>query len=122
MSTRGNWKAMSLIAAVGDVGGDGKGDVLARSAASGYTRVYRGDGAGRVNMKGVHATKQFRDADLVIGAGDWNGDRKADVLMRSKPSGYLYLVPGKGKGLFGARVLLSKVVGRLLRPQRWRET
>ena len=35
---------MGLIAAVGDVTGDGRADVLAKNKKTGITRVYPGDG------------------------------------------------------------------------------
>ncbi len=107
VSTPGNWKAMNLIAAVGDVTGDGKGDVLARTS-DGTTSVHRGNGAGGVRTAGVYPTSRFRNADLMVAAGDWNHDGKPDVLMRTRAAGWLYLVPGQGKGLFGTPVLLSK--------------
>ena len=43
VDTSGPWSAMRFIAAVGDVTGDGKGDVLARSV-DGVRRVSPGDG------------------------------------------------------------------------------
>jgi hypothetical protein len=108
VSTPGGWKVMNLIAAVGDVSGDGKGDVLARVAKTGLTRVYRGNGAGRVNRRGVYVTSLFKNANLVTSAGDWNRDGKADVLMRDRTTGRLYLVAGAGKGSFKSPRLLSK--------------
>ncbi|MEO7943143.1 MAG: FG-GAP-like repeat-containing protein [Marmoricola sp.] len=108
VSTPGGWRSMDLIAAVGDVSGDGKGDVLARLARTGLTRVYRGNGIGGVRTTGAYTTSRFRGADMITAAGDWNADGKADVLMREKAKGWLYLVPGTGTGGFGAPVVLSR--------------
>jgi hypothetical protein len=108
VSTPGSWWAMNLLAAVGDLTGDGKGDVLARASRTGLTRVYQGNGAGKVAVAGINATRQFRSANFIAGAGDWNGDGKADVLMRTKTTGSLYVVPGTGHGTFGSPKLLSK--------------
>ncbi len=107
VSTTGSWWAMNLLAAVGDLTGDGKGDVLARASRTGLTRIYRGDGAGHVATGGINATRRFQAANFVAGAGDWTGDGHADVLMRTKTSGSLYVVPGTGQGTFGGPRLLS---------------
>jgi N-acetylmuramoyl-L-alanine amidase-like protein/VCBS repeat protein len=108
VQTAGSWRAMSLLAAVGDLTGDGKGDVLGRATRTKLTRVYRGDGAGHISVAGINASRRFSAANFVAGAGDWNGDGKADVLMRTKTSGSLYVVPGTGKGTFATPRLLSK--------------
>ena len=114
VTTPGGWRAMNLLAAVGDVTGDGKGDVMARSTRTGVTRIYRGNGTGHVGKKGFYPTTQFRPANLLVGAGDWNGDGKNDLLMRSKKSGSLYVLHGTGRGTFGSPHLLSKSWGSLL--------
>ncbi len=107
VSTPGDWAAMDLIAGAGDVSGDGKGDVVARRAEDGTTRVYRGNGLGQVRTSGVYETTRFQDADMITSAGDWNGDDLPDMLMRDKTRGALHLVPGTGRGGFGAPVRLS---------------
>ena len=107
-STPGKWSTMDLVAAVGDVTGDGRGDVVARLAKDRVTRVYAGDGAGRFAVPGTSATSAFKDANLLAGAGDWNRDGRSDVMMRDAKTGYLWLVPGRGNGKFGTRVLLSR--------------
>ncbi len=107
-TTTGSWSAMNLLSAVGDVTGDGKGDVLARIARTAVTRVYAGDGNGHIARAGTNATAQFRSADFVAGAGDWNKDGRADVLMRTRASGTLYVLYGTGKGTFGGARLLGK--------------
>jgi len=111
ISSSGSWWAMNLIAATGDLTGDGRGDVLARNARTGVTRVYRGFGAGHVSVAGISATRRFRSANLIVSAGDWNGDGHRDVLMRTKTTGALYLVPGTGTGAFGMPRRLSRSWG-----------
>ena len=104
--TGGIWSTANLVAAVGDVTGDGKGDVLTRFS-NGYARIYPGDGAGHFSTRSLPRTTAFRTADRVVTAGDWNRDGKPDLLMRTTPHGYLYVVPGLGGGRFGTPVLLT---------------
>ena len=47
---------MNLVTAVGDVTGDGNGDVLGRIPGSGNTRVYAGTGDGHVRTTGIALT------------------------------------------------------------------
>ena len=110
VTTPGAWSSMDLVAAVGDVTGDGKGDVLARLRKDGTTRVYAGDGAGHVAVTGTHVTRLFRYATSIVTAGDWNRDRRTDVLMRDKYS-RLWMIPGLGGGRFGRGTLLSRAWG-----------
>ncbi len=107
-STAGRWATMTLVAAVGDVTGDGRGDVLARLGKDRVTRVYVGDGKGRFGVPGTAPTTRFQDANLLIAAGDWNRDGRSDVIARSSKSGWLRMFPGKGGGAFGK----SKVITR----------
>ncbi len=110
VGTPGHWSTMNLVTAVGDVTGDGRGDVLARLATDGTTRVYRGDGAGHVTVPGVNATTVFAAATSLSAAGDWNRDGRADVLMKDRYD-RLWMVPGLGSGRFGRGVLLSRSWG-----------
>jgi hypothetical protein len=104
--SRGPWSSMTLLAAVNDVTGDGKGDVMGR-IGGGATKVYRGDGAGHVSRVGIAPTRIFRRANKIVAAGDYNGDRRNDVLMRSWKTGGLYLVRGLGAGKFAKPRLLA---------------
>lgn len=105
--TRGRWSSMTLLAAVNDVTGDGKGDVLGRVGRR-ATRIYRGDGAGHVSKAGIAPTSLFRRANKVVAAGDFDGAGRNDVLMRQRSNGGLYLVPGRGRGKFGQPRLLGR--------------
>ena len=102
----GAWGSMSMIAAAGDLSGDGKGDVLGRIA--GITRVYRGDGGGHVSQTGIVPTRAFQNANKVVAAGDFNGAGRNDMLMRHRTNGGLYLVPGIGRSAFAKPRLLSR--------------
>jgi hypothetical protein len=101
------WQKMDLIAAVGDVTGDGKSDVLGRNAKTGITRVYPGDGTGKVG-RGFAPTKAFARVSTFVGARDFNRDRHLDVVGRDRKSGALLLYRGAGAGGFKAPVVLRR--------------
>jgi hypothetical protein len=48
--------------------------------------------------------------DWVIGAGDVDRDGHADLIVREKATGYLWLLPGEATG-FGPRRLLGEGMG-----------
>jgi hypothetical protein len=104
----GPWSRMSRIVAVGDVTGDGRGDVLARKASTGVTRVYRGDGLGHLRTDGIAPTKAFRGYDQIIGAGDFDRDGRNDVIARQKKTAALMLFRGAPRATFAAPILLKK--------------
>ncbi|MFV2120359.1 FG-GAP repeat domain-containing protein [Streptomyces sp. Act-28] len=98
------WDAFNTLTGPGDLSGDGRGDLLARTPG-GTLYLYRGDGkgygfAGRTSVgSGWHAY------NALVGAGDITGDGRADLLART-PGGTLYLYPGTGVAAapFKARV------------------
>ncbi|MGW2860624.1 FG-GAP repeat domain-containing protein [Streptomyces sp. NPDC001205] len=100
----GGWNAFDQLTVPGDLTGDGRPDLIARTA-SGDLYMYADNGAG-----------QFRDPvrigfgwgiyDTVIGAGDLNGDGYGDLLARDT-AGVLWRYDGNGQGTFGDRVRLG---------------
>jgi hypothetical protein len=83
------------VAGIGDFDGDGKDDILWRRASSGENYVFPMDGLGVRPNEGYLRT--VADAGWqVAGVGDFNGDRKADILWRHASSGenYVYLMSG----------------------------
>jgi hypothetical protein len=104
----GPWSRMSLIAAIGDVTGDGRGDVLARNASTGKAYVFRGDGAGHVRAKGIARTKMFKAYDQIIGAGDFDRDGRNDIIARQKKTTSLMLFRGAPHAKFAPPVVLKK--------------
>ncbi len=104
----GDWSPMNLIAAVGDVTGDGRSDVLARNAKSGVAKVFTGDGLGHVTRRGIAATRVFTNVKSIAAAHDFNGDHLNDVVGVDRSTGYLELFRGRGHGAFSAPVVLKK--------------
>ncbi len=102
----GPWGAMSLVTALGDVTGDGKGDVLAKTAASGYARVFRSDGRGHVSSKAWAGGYDFKTSNLIVAAGDVNRDGRNDVISRDRRTGALKLHRGTGTGTFAPATVL----------------
>ncbi|KUH39772.1 MULTISPECIES: FG-GAP repeat domain-containing protein [Streptomyces] len=87
-SLGGGWDAFNALTGPGELTGDGKGDLLARSSG-GTLCLYRGDGrsygfAGRTGLG-----SGWNAYNALAGAGDLTGDGRADLLAVT-PSGTLY--------------------------------
>jgi len=100
------WGMHNLVFPVGDFGGDGMTDLIARRASDGALFLYSGDSQG-----GFGPTRQIGAGwnifSTVFSPGDFTGDGKADLLARTR-SGYLYLYPGNGSGGFQPRRLIGR--------------
>jgi hypothetical protein len=107
ITSKGDWSALGIIAAVGDVTGDGKSDLIGKNRKTGVARVFPGDGAGHVSRIGIDATMAFADVTSIDGVGDFNHDGKNDVVGVDK-SHQLLLFAGTGHGTFAAPVVLRK--------------
>ena len=103
----GNWAAMRIIAAVGDVTGDGRSDVLATKRKNGVTKVFPGDGRGHVGRP-VAKTRAFKRMKTLVGAGDFDRDGKMDVIGVQRKTTALLLFRGKGGGKFRPPITLRK--------------
>jgi hypothetical protein len=89
------WAAFTAVFAGGDFSGDGKPDVLARSA-DGTLVMYRGNGAGGwVTGTGEAIGSGWGPFTALLGGGDFDGDGKADVLAEAS-DGHLFLYRGNG--------------------------
>ena len=70
------------VIGTGDFNGDGISDMLLRSDA-GWTTDWLGTSTGSFTNNGANASLFFTSDWHVIGTGDFNGDGKADILLRS---------------------------------------
>jgi len=95
-----------LLVTPGDVTGDGYPDVIARDKSTGVTSVYPGSSTGKLG-ESVRDTERFADLDQLVAVGDFNGDKRNDLVGRNSDSKKLWLFPGLGGGAFGDSVLLA---------------
>ncbi|WP_327253153.1 FG-GAP repeat domain-containing protein [Streptomyces sp. NBC_01244] len=103
-----DWKLYDSLVSTGDLTGDGKADLLARSSASGYLYLYANNGAGGFAPR-VKVGGGWNTYTKLIGTGDLNGDGKADILALDG-SGELWRYDGTGKAaaVFKPRALVFK--------------
>ncbi|MEV3966455.1 VCBS repeat-containing protein, partial [Nocardia sp. NPDC050193] len=100
-----NWKSYKKIIGVGDLNGDGIGDLLAQDTSDNLYR-YIGKGNGTFTARVKLFAGWGASYNAVVGAGDITGDGKADLVARDTAGG-LYRLPGTGTGTFGARVKIG---------------
>jgi hypothetical protein len=80
--------------------------VVARDRATGQAFLLRSTSRG--TLAGVTATGAYpRAANLLVNAGDWNGDGLGDVITRSGHTGLLFLYRGTRTGKLAAPVTMS---------------
>ncbi|MFI8323312.1 FG-GAP repeat domain-containing protein [Streptomyces sp. NPDC085529] len=89
------WGAYNALAGPGDLSGDGRGDLLARDR-NGVLYLYKGNGLGSAFSSRIRVGDGWSAYNKLLGAGDYTGDGRADLLARSK-AGDLYLYAGTGK-------------------------
>ena len=97
----GGFKNVGLLAAVGDMTGDGWPDLMGQPVG-GTMQIYPGQGAG--GLKASYVAYSKVTASRQIGVGLWDLDGAPDTLTRT--GGKLQLLGGNGPGgLTGARSL-----------------
>jgi hypothetical protein len=89
-----NWKTRLHIVAPGDMTGDYLADLLAVDSA-GALWLYAGKGNGSFAAP-LKVGTGFNNFNVVRGHGDFNGDGNADLLVRNKSTGAVYLYRSKG--------------------------
>ncbi|MFC9395780.1 FG-GAP repeat domain-containing protein [Streptomyces sp. NPDC057027] len=90
----GGWGAYNTLVAPGDLSGDGKGDLLARTSG-GDLYLYKGNGAGTALAARVKVGTGWGIYNKIVGAGDYTGDGRTDIVARTS-GGDLYLYAGTG--------------------------
>ncbi|MDR6977171.1 hypothetical protein J2X68_003865 [Streptomyces sp. 3330] len=100
-----DWKTYKKIVGVGDLNGDGVGDLIAQDKSNNLYR-YIGTGKGTFTARVKLFANWGASYNAVAGAGDITGDGKADLVVRDTAGG-LYRLPGTGTGTFGARVKIG---------------
>jgi hypothetical protein len=105
-TTTVRWAHTTKVVAVGDLTGDGRGDLLTRAARDAGWRLHTTDSRGHVVRKAVDGRLRLPAMRSLFSAGDWNGDGHADVLGLTSSHG-LFLYRGTGKGGFVRGIRLS---------------
>ncbi|MEU8698490.1 VCBS repeat-containing protein [Streptomyces sp. NPDC048680] len=101
------WGSYNTLVGPGDLSGDGKGDLLARTK-SGDLYLYRGNGSGTGFSARIKVGYGYHTYNKIVGAGDLSGDGLNDVVARAS-DGTLYLYKGTGSATkpFTARVKIG---------------
>ncbi|MFF5934805.1 FG-GAP repeat domain-containing protein [Streptomyces sp. NPDC012508] len=98
------WNIYDALTAPGDLTGDGRTDLLARTPA-GELWMYADDGAGKLKGR-VKIGGGWQIFNAVVGVGDLNGDKAGDLLARDT-AGVLWRYNGTGTGAFAARTKIG---------------
>ncbi|MFB7514937.1 FG-GAP-like repeat-containing protein [Streptomyces sp. NPDC056144] len=102
----GGWNGMSRIVGAGDLTRDGRADLLAVEKSTGKLWLHPGTGTGAFGARKLVGSG-WNAMNALVGAGDTNGDGRADLVAREASTGKLWFYPGNGSGGFGARKLIG---------------
>ncbi|MFI6862278.1 FG-GAP repeat domain-containing protein [Streptomyces sp. NPDC050421] len=94
------WQIYNALTAPGDLTGDGRTDLVARTPA-GELWMYADNGKGKLVGR-VKIGNGWNTYNTIVGVGDLNGDKHGDLLARDT-AGVLWRYNGTGKGAFAAR-------------------
>lgn len=101
-----DWSGYDAVVSPGDMTGDGRADLLTRSASTGKLYLYANNGAGGFKARSL-AGSGFGGYKRLIAAGDLDGDGKNDLLAIDA-SNELWRFRGTGAGTFTSRSLIFK--------------
>ncbi|WP_051479200.1 VCBS repeat-containing protein [Arthrobacter sp. H5] len=88
-----------------DMNGDGKTDLIGRDS-SGRLWYYAGNGNRGYSTRTLMGSGGWNSMDLILMPGDFNGDKRSDVIARDT-TGRLWLYPGNGAGGLTARTQIG---------------
>ncbi|MGW2590002.1 FG-GAP repeat domain-containing protein [Streptomyces sp. NPDC001515] len=88
------WAGFTAVVGPGDLTGDGKGDLLGRDK-SGVLYLYPGNGTGSGFSSRIRVGGGWNVYTVIVGAGDFTGDGRTDLLARDK-EGVLRMYRGTG--------------------------
>ncbi|MET7858361.1 VCBS repeat-containing protein [Streptomyces sp. NPDC005318] len=88
------WGSYNVTVGPGDLTGDGKGDVLTRDTG-GYLYIHPGNGTGSGFGARIRVGGGWNAYNVIIGAGDFTGDGRTDVVARDS-AGVLKMYRGTG--------------------------
>jgi hypothetical protein len=91
------------VVAVGDVTGDGLGDLMARTTATGTMQILAGNDDSTFSPAGPQRRKWVA-TDLFAGPGDLDEDGVSDVVARDSATGALVVYHGRASGGFAAGI------------------
>ena len=94
VSVGDGWSSITLIAAVGDITGDGSPDLMGQPRG-GAMRIYPGNGV--KGFRNSYLAHGAISSDRQVGIGLWNSDGSPDSVTR-RSDGSLMLYPGNGPG------------------------
>jgi hypothetical protein len=99
----------NLVLNAGDWDGDGRGDLITRSARSGLLHLYRGVAGGHLRAPVLMSRTSFGRDRLLAAVGDMTGDGRPD-LMGQPVGGAMRIFPGNGAtGFHGGYVAHSAI-------------
>jgi hypothetical protein len=98
-SLGGGWQNFTAIVAPGDWSGDSHPDLIALSS-DGTLYLYRGNGESGFIGGGIPIAAGWQNYNALLAPGDWSGDGKPDLLVRSATDGSLQMFRGNGHGSF----------------------
>ncbi|WP_405831665.1 FG-GAP repeat domain-containing protein [Streptomyces sp. NBC_01176] len=101
-----DWSGYDAVISPGDVTGDGRADLLTRSASTGKLYLYANNGAGGFKARSL-AGSGFGGYKRLMAAGDLDGDGKNDLLALDA-SNELWRFRGTGAGTLAPRSLVFK--------------
>jgi hypothetical protein len=101
--------AFTLLETVGDLTGDGRVDLVARTTA-GTLWLYPGTGGTTWGTRRSLGTG-WNGYKGITGVGDWNGDSKPDLGAIRTSDGMFVVWPGRGNGTLGTKTSVKSGLG-----------